>query len=118
MRCDVFIYFIIAHVINVGSGPVHVVGVWEQQCMLCVCMHVCVFVSCVALVLVLKHFCCILLVEDDISYSSDEDDGDMANDTMGKYHVRFTPLIIIIVVYTESIDSKPVKDIEVKLKVI
>ena len=37
-------------------------------------------------------------MEDDISYSSDEDDGDMANDTMGKYHVRSTPLIIIIVV--------------------
>ena len=42
--------------INIGSGPVHVVGVWEQQCMLCVCMYVCVFVSCVALVHVLKHF--------------------------------------------------------------
>ena len=57
-------------------------------------------------------------MEDDISYSSDEDDGDMANDTMGKDHVRSTPLIIIIVVYTESIDSKPVRDIEIKQKVI
>ena len=57
-------------------------------------------------------------MEDDISYSSDEDDGDMANDMMGKYHVRSTPLIIIIVVYTESIDSKPVRDIEIKQKVI
>ena len=108
MSCDI-IHFIIAHVINVGSGPVQVFGIWEKHCMLCVCC-VCmsVFVSCVALVHGLKHFCCILLVRYD---------GDRANDTMGKYHVRSTPLITIIV-YTESIDSEPAEYAEVKQKVI
>ena len=62
MSCDI-IHFIIAHVINVGSGPVHVMGIWEQNCMLCVCC-VCmsVFVSCVALVHALKHFSSISVV--------------------------------------------------------
>ena len=60
MSCDI-IHFIIAHVINVGSGPVHVMGTWKIQPVLsvcCVCMYVCmsVLVSCVALVHGLKHF--------------------------------------------------------------
>ena len=114
MSCDI-IHFIIAHVINVGSGPVHVMGTCEIQPVLsvcCVCMYVCmsVLVSCVALVHGLKHFCCILLVKCD-------DDGDTESDTMGKYHVRSTPLITIIV-YTESIDSEPAEYAEVKQKVI
>ena len=47
----------------------------------------------------------------------DDDDGDTKSDTMGKYHVRSTPLITIIV-YTESIDSEPAEYAEVKQKVI
>ena len=47
----------------------------------------------------------------------DDDDGDTESDTMGKDHVRSTPLITIIV-YTESIDSEPAEYAEVKQKVI
>ena len=77
MNCDV-IHFIMAHVISVGSGPVHVVGVWEQQCMfVCVCVCVCVVVY-----FKKSSYSFILLVEDEeASYSSDEED--LADNTMG-----------------------------------